>query len=58
MFKQLYSNPTSQKANEFIQKTLIPEMLQLISQADQSIYNLNDYFKMVINPSIGTLLTE
>lgn len=57
-YKQLYPNPTPKQANEFIQNTLIPEMRQLIDQADQSIYNLNEYFKQVINPNIGTLLTE
>ncbi len=57
-FKQLYNPISPEQANEFIQLTLIPEMSGLIDKASQSDYNLNEYFKYVVNPSIGNLLTE
>jgi len=55
-----YSNSfpkyTPESANEFIQKILIPDMKDLIEAASKSNLNLNEYFKQVINPSVGPLL--
>lgn len=55
-FKRDNPSFTSQSANQFIQKSLIPHMRELIEDASNSTFNLNEYFKQVVNPSIGTLL--
>lgn len=55
-FKKDYPSFTPETANEYIQKSLIPEMQGLIEQASKSNLNLNEYFKQVVNPKITKML--
>ena len=57
-FKQAFPDYTPKSANKFIQETLIPELNELIEEAGGSSLNLNEYFKQIINPPLGTLLTN
>ncbi len=55
-YRQKMPNYTPESANEFIQKVLVPDMRDLIDAASKSNLNLNEYFKQIVNPSVGTLL--
>jgi hypothetical protein len=57
-YKRDFPNYNSELANQYIQTSLIPHMRELIEDASNSTLNLNEYFKQVVNPSVGTLLTR
>jgi hypothetical protein len=52
-FKISNSSLTPAKANEYLQRTLIPELTNHINGAKNSTHNLNEYFKQVVNPNTG-----
>jgi len=52
-FSEQGSNFTPEQANNFISNQLIPDLKGFIVTASDSGLNLNEYFKQVVNPSIG-----
>lgn len=57
-YKNDFPNYTPKMANKFIQEELIPDLHDLIELAGSTDLNLNEYFKQIVNPTAGSLLTN
>ncbi len=52
-FKNKFPSYDPLKARDFLLNELIPDLKGAIIRAENSGMNLNEYFKQVINPSLG-----